>query len=75
MAPDIAGDSDAAHAADSCADFLDGRHQRKGKEHGPEHAVAELRSDLRIGRNPARIVVRRAGNQAGTEFPKNCSGP
>ncbi len=70
MAADVAGDPDAAYTADSRANFLDRHHQRKGKKHGPEHAVAKLRPDLRISGDPARIVVGRTGNQSRTELPK-----
>src|ERR1700683_5083940 len=75
MSPNIPCDSDAAHAADSRADLLYRRHQRKRKEHGPEHAVAVLSSDLRIGGNPAGIVIRCSGNQTRAEFPENLPGP
>ena len=71
MAPDIACDPDAAYAADSRANLLDGRHHGEGKKHRPEHAVAKLRPDLRIRRNPARIVVCRSGDQARAELPQD----
>ena len=36
----------------------------EAKQHHPGHRVAELRAGLRIGGDPARIVVRGAGDQA-----------
>jgi hypothetical protein len=75
MAPNVARDSDAADAADSRANFLDGRHEGKRKKDSPEHAVAELCTDLRIGRDPTRIVIRRACNQARAQLPENFFDP
>ena len=64
---DIAGDAVPGDAADPRGDFLDRRHQRKGQQHGPADAVAELRAGLAVGADPRRIVVGRAGDQAGPE--------
>ena len=50
------------------ADKLDRRHQRIGQHHRPEHVEAELGAGLRIGRNAARVVVRRAGDEPGAEL-------
>ena len=54
-------------AADARGNFLDRGHQRKGQQHGPADAVTELRAGLAVGADPRRIVVGRAGDQAGTE--------
>ena len=53
----------AGCAADEGAHALDGRHERVGERHGPEHVEPELRAGLRVGRDAARIVVRRTGNE------------
>src|ERR1700739_4755287 len=71
MQAHIACDYYTTHAPDSRADLLNRRHQREGKEHRPEHAVAELRTHLRIRRNSARIVVRSSGNQSRSQLPEN----
>src|SRR5256885_14111965 len=49
--------------ADPRADELDGRHQREGRERGPEHPVAERGARDGVGRDAARIVVRRARDE------------
>ena len=67
MPADIAGNAVAGDAADARGDFLDRRHQRKRQQHGPADAVAELRAGLAVGADPRRIVVGRAGDQAGAE--------
>ena len=63
VAAQILRDAVAGYAADPCADRLDGRHQRKAEQHRPAEAVAELRAHLAVGRDAARIVVGRAGDQ------------
>ncbi len=65
MAAQIAGDAEPGNAADARADLLDRRHQRIAEQQGPGEAVAELRADLGIGGDAARIVVGGAGDQAG----------
>ena len=57
----------AGDAADARGNFLDRHHQRKRQQHGPADAVAELRAGLAVGADPRRIVVGRAGDQAGAE--------
>ena len=57
----------AGHPADARGDFLDRRHQRVGQRHRPQQPDAELRSCLRIRRDAARVVVGRAGDDAGAE--------
>ena len=67
MTAKILGDAVAGHAADPRGDLLDRGHQRKAEQHGPGEAIAELGADLAVGRDAARIVVGRAGDQAGPE--------
>jgi hypothetical protein len=42
-------------------------HERIGKDQSPEQAKAELRAGLGVGGDTARVVIRRAGNQARSE--------
>ena len=63
----IARNAVPGDAADARGDFLDRRHQRKRQQHGPADAVAELRAGLAVGADARRIVVGRAGDQAGAE--------
>ena len=53
----------ARDATQARAHHLDADHQRVGENHGPQHAEAELRAGLRIGRDAARIVVRGARDE------------
>jgi hypothetical protein len=46
---------------------LHGGEQRQGEQRGPELAVAELRADLRVGRDARGVVVGGAADQAGAE--------
>ena len=57
----------AGDPADPRADGLDRRHQRIGQRDGPHQVEAELRPHLGMGRDAARIVVRRAGDEARPE--------
>ena len=57
----------AGHATDPSADLLDGAHQRPAEEQGPAEIVAELGARLGVGRDAARIVVRRARDQPWSE--------
>ena len=68
MGADIGGKPVAGDATDACADDLDADHQRRGDQYRPQHAVAELRAGLRIGRNAAGVVVGGAGDEAGAEL-------
>src|SRR5437773_5787009 len=70
MVPQRACQATAGHEADPRADELDRGHQREGRERGPEHAVAERGAGHRVRRDPARIVVRRAGHEARAEQPE-----
>ena len=60
----------AGHPPDPRADGLDRRHQRKGEHHRPQHVDAELRARLCIGGDAARIIIRRAGDEARARTPK-----
>ncbi len=64
---DVAGDAVAGGPADARADFLDRHHQRIAEQHRPADGEAELRAGLRIGADPARVVVRCAGDEARAE--------
>jgi hypothetical protein len=64
---DIAGDPLAGYPADARADLLNRGHQRIAEQHDPGHTVAKLGADLRIGRNPARIIVGGASDQTRAE--------
>ena len=61
----LAREALAGHPPDVRADQLHRAHQGIGEDHGPEQPKAELRASLRISGDPARIVVGRAGDQAG----------
>ena len=50
------------YPSDIATGFLDSYHKRVAEEHGPQHSVAELGTDLGIGGNAAGIIVRRAGD-------------
>ena len=67
---DVGRQSAAGDVADARADDLDRRHQRQREHDGPQHREAELRAGLRVGGDAARIVVGRAGDQAGSELPQ-----
>src|SRR6202020_2163055 len=56
-------------AAKAGTDHLDADHQRIGEQHGPQHAVAELRTGLRIGGDTARIIIGGAGDEARPQLP------
>ncbi len=66
----VTGNAGAGDAADLGCDLLDHRHQREAQHHRPGKAVAELCTDLAVGGDAARIVVGRAGDQAGAEPAK-----
>ena len=67
MRADVAGNALAGHPAHARADLLDRRHQREAEQHHPAQRVAELRARLRVGGDPARIVVGGAGDQSRAE--------
>ena len=71
MAPDVAGNAMTRHAPNAAADFLDGAHEWKGKEHRPEHPKAKLRADLGIGGNSTRIIIGGARHKSGTQRGEN----
>jgi len=70
MLPQIAGKAAAGGSPDPGAHDLHRGHQRIGEQHGPGEAVTELRASLRVGRDAARIVIRGARDQTGTQHPK-----
>jgi len=47
----------------TAAQLLDCRHQGESKEGGPQQAEAELAPDLRVGADPARVVVACPGDE------------
>ena len=65
-----AGEATTGHEADPRADELHGRHQRKRGRRRPEHPEAERGAGHGVGRDAARIVVRRAGDEPGPEEPE-----
>ncbi len=69
----ILGKAGAGNAADMCTHQLHRRHQRIGQDHRPEQMEAKLSTRLRIGGNPARIVVGRACDQPWSELCKQCN--
>jgi len=64
---EVARDAVPGDAADARTDDLDADHQRRRQEHAPQHAEAELRTGLRVGRDAARVIVGRAGDESGAE--------
>src|SRR6516164_2979844 len=73
MLPDVAGDSVPGDTTNPGAYFLNRSHQRPREQHDPSHAVAKLRADLGIGRDPAWIVIGGTGDQAGSEKGKEAA--
>ena len=62
-----------AHAGvegDPAAELLDGSHQGKREQRRPEQPVTELAPHLRVGADPARVVVAGAGDEPGAQYPK-----
>jgi hypothetical protein len=70
MLPQVARNAAPGSAPHARAYDLHRRHQRIGKDHGPRQRVPELRAGLRVGRDPAGIVVGGARDQAGTQDPE-----
>ena len=64
---DIAGKSAAGLPAEIAADDLDRRHERQRQQHAPGEREAKLRAGLRIGGDPAWIVIGGSGGQPGAE--------
>ena len=75
LAPQVLRDAAPGDAADPAADLLDDDHEGEAEQHGPGEAVAELSSDLAVGRDPARVVVGRTGDQARAQPPDQAWGP
>ena len=65
MIADVARDAVPGDASDARRHDLDADHQRRREQHAPQHAEAELRAGLRVGGDPARVVVGRAGDESG----------
>lgn len=58
-----------------CADVLDYDHQRQCDYRRPKCRKPKHGSGLRVGSDPQRIVIRRTGDQPGTEaFEKSLQG-
>jgi hypothetical protein len=70
MTAQISGDAKAGRSADSRTYLLNCSHERKGEQHGPANAETELRSGLTVCADTGRVVVRRPGNEAGSERAK-----
>lgn len=70
MLTQIARNTAASRTTHAGAHDLHCRHQRVCEKHGPGQRVPELRAGLRVGRDPARIVIGRATNQPGAQDPK-----
>lgn len=64
MPPDVGDHALPGHAPQAGADELDGNHQGQRQQQRPQHAGTHLRAGLRIGGDPARIVICGAGDQA-----------
>jgi hypothetical protein len=58
----VRGYANSGYPSETATNLLNRRHQRKREEHGPQHAVPELRANLRISRYAARIVIGRSGD-------------
>jgi hypothetical protein len=52
-------------------DELNSDHERRREKHRPQQSIVELGASLGIGRDPRRIVIGRARDEAGTEEPKD----
>ena len=74
VATQVRRDAAAGDAADAAADLLDHDHEGQAEQHGPGEPVAELRADLAVGGDPARVVVRGPGDQAGPEPADHADG-
>ena len=74
VAPEVLRDAAPGDAADAGGDGLRHRHQRIAEQQDPGELIAELRADLAVGRDAARIVVGGAGDEAGSERAQNPSG-
>jgi hypothetical protein len=59
VTPEVCCDAAARHTSDLARDDLDYRQQREAQGEGPGEAIAELRADLAVRADPARVVVGR----------------
>ncbi len=64
---DVGAQALSGDPADARRQHLDADHQRRGQQQRPHQAEAELRADLRIGGDAARVVVGGAGDEAGAQ--------
>jgi hypothetical protein len=60
----VSGEPLAGDAADARADQLRRDHERVREQHRPQEAGAELRADLGVGSDAARVVVGGSREQA-----------
>jgi hypothetical protein len=60
--------SDSGDPSDPGADLLDRGHEWIRQDHGPEKAIAELRSYLRVSGNSTGIIIRRTRDETRSEF-------
>src|SRR5882762_5815839 len=75
MTAKVFSDAVTRHATNPRTDRLDHGHQRKAEQHGPSKPVAELGAHLAVGRDAARIVVRRPGHQARSQALEEAEQP
>src|SRR5262249_45028808 len=61
-------ESTTGDTTEARTDFLNRAHQWKCEQRGPQHAEAELHSDLGISGDSARIVIGGAGDQTGSKL-------
>jgi len=64
MASDVFSDAVARDATDPRADGLNDDHQRQTEHHRPGEPISELRADLAISPDAARIIIRGTRDQA-----------
>jgi hypothetical protein len=65
--PQIAGNPQAAYPRDAGADLLHCHQQREAEGQRPGECVTELRADLRVSADTARVVVAGAGDETRTQ--------
>jgi hypothetical protein len=73
MATHVGDHARAGDAADSRAHQLNREHERRREQDGPEQAIAEARPRLRVSGDAGRVVVRRAGDEAGSQKPQRAA--
>ena len=65
--PDQPAEALAGGQPETRANLLGDRQRQHARQQGPHQAVAELRTGQRVGRDPARVVVRKAADQPWSE--------